>query len=207
MLSMDNISSIVADTFFDEVGIQFENVNWGGCGVFAYYAHIFLARLGIHTKIRVVNMFGDEDDAPSIGEVFERMDAWNEAYTISNFGENGLHFNHVVLELEDGTLMDCMGEYHPDPDSFLYEGDFPAPALRLIIGGYKGWNDHFDRTQIPGMVKAIMNACVSIYSAVYCGEKEMQICQKENSRPNDIRFLTVKRHTLIASATSMTQAA
>lgn len=206
---MENISGAIADTFLDAVGMEFEHVNWGGCGVFAYYAHIFLARIGVNTRIRVVADIDDVDAMPSVEQACR--DAMQSPYYYPDeaiaYNENGLHFDHVVLELDDGTLFDCNGVHSLRDDMTLYDGALPAPLLRALISNWTNWNCFFDRTQIPAMVRAILNACVSINSMVQSRANEIDACENAHHHPSNIRFLSVKRHTLTDSGTSMTRAA
>ena len=141
------------------VACDIENVNRGGCGVFAVILCEELHRQGFtDAKIRAYNYdYLDEADQPNLCEVEKNCD---DPSNMHEWREYGASFVHIVVEF-DGRLWDCNGSVAVENGkrwnkSFvLNDGHVSLDAMRKMADKKEGWNFYFDRNQIPTMKKIV----------------------------------------------------
>lgn len=138
-------------------------INSGGCGFFAYYASIYLTRLGIpHTIVACsVNNISDWEDrvAGFVNEVINNPDRDRDYY--------GLSCSHVMIKIGD-IFLDSEGFYEANRDGSIKEGwlrpvgEYDLKTLKWSIRTTNGWNDRFDRSCVSNIQGAIARAARTI---------------------------------------------
>lgn len=138
---------------------QFENVNRGGCAVFAALVAKRLTKIGVPVVAKVSSYaFANHtaiDDTARLGKELTR----------SNLQESGLAFCHVSLEIpidgtkhyfdsENLTLAIEAGQEEPTCGFVMTHGGL-NPIQISNIARTKNWNYTFSRRQIPNMIKAL----------------------------------------------------
>lgn len=130
-------------------------INWGGCGVFAYLAGKALSKFdNCSVSIRVVCWDYEHEKAlpelvpPTPGDVY----SWRR---------NNVNFNHIVLEVKlkhvKPFLIDSDGLFLEYED--LITGSVPVETIKGVVSTLRGWNDTFNRRQIPE-ISRIIRHCV-----------------------------------------------
>lgn len=155
-MSSDDVISVIAtlNTLGRRINRWYPYINCGGCCVFASIVGEELLKRGIEARIIVGTDMDDEDRAEgsnlndlesSVGPQKER---WND---------NGVFFNHVGVELR---LDDDVYHYDTDginPESqmlkqyLLYDGSISVETAKALADEVEGWNECFDRKQIPSL--------------------------------------------------------
>ena len=149
---MDLLETI--DALCNHIDDSVDKINSGGCAVFAACMGKRLMQYG-EVRIAVGCDDGDTtiDDARD-GVLFNTTGEWNE---------NGVFFNHIVVEFKYEGKM-----YHIDSSGvhkeshFTHLGSFPILDGRLtvaecgeIAGSSEGWNWMFNRAAIPRIQRMV----------------------------------------------------
>lgn len=142
------------------------DINWGGCGVMAGIVGEILELWGIPVEVVTPSEY-DLGVPPK--EARERMLAeyWGENWTADDWDNNGLNRAHLALRFElggklytwdsDGLL--CSNRFfgrrkcgRPSHVAYYPFGDGMTVQECIEISSTPyGWNDRFDRRQIPLM--------------------------------------------------------
>lgn len=129
---------------------QIEDINNGGCGVFAYLMGTALNKFeNCEARVRVVNYWDKPETEINSLVPKDKSDP-------KNWHENGVHFNHIILEVKLNNkvfLIDSEGLYE-DSDRII-KGSIPVHFIKRVVSGPKGWNVWFNRNHIPHMAKLI----------------------------------------------------
>ncbi len=145
----------------NELEDKFYNINLGGCCVIADLIGEHLQNF-TDTKVVVFNGWSGTID---LDEVRKDIEATMGDPNDKNLWDaEGCGFGHVLLEIEsDGTfyLVDSEGVH----DSLSYsefsnrdDGYLTLDEARNMGNQVEGWNDSFDRRQIPQIRETIDNA-------------------------------------------------
>jgi len=133
------------------IGKKIPNINYGGCGVFAYALHAALAKSGIKSAIAIVSRKGN-GVIRSVNEL------------------DGAHFMHMIVRV-DGKYLDSDGVYAGNTLTAVSNSrakygwmadklDVAHPkALTAMNKLADEWNPRFDRTNIR-IVKKMVRAAV-----------------------------------------------
>lgn len=138
-----------------EINKKFENINLGGCGVFAYLLHTMLENKGVESKVVLIN---PHNFKMSFNHLKEQT---NNSFDVNQFMEKVGYLVHLMV-LIDNRYVDSTGVYdclslHPN-SSFSNKtdnGEFPIGSLKNLIDCTNAWNDIFDRAQIPAIEKEL----------------------------------------------------
>jgi len=124
-----------------------EYLNHGGCGVFAYLVGSTLNKFeNCSVKVKVVDFYGNFSGnvEKAIPQDFTNVHNWNA---------KGLDFNHIVLEVKlkycKPFYLDSTGIYE---DKRILEGSIPVDYIKDITQSPTGWNNTFNRRQIPKII-------------------------------------------------------
>lgn len=131
-----------------KIGDEYEYVNRGGCGIFAYMLAEELTRIGIKNEICWLAF-----------ELFD-MEDFNKCSTLYELNNLGIRCVHVLVVV-DGWFIDCEGVFK-SPEAAGWRGydmniisDYKI--LERVVSNGQGWNNCFDRNQIPSMESDIKN--------------------------------------------------
>lgn len=134
------------------------NLNCGGCGVFAALVAKRLNKMGIPAVVRIGDYSADVNPKLLIDTIKS-----NNSFNTKILKRNGIKFDHFIVEITHNRR-----KYHLDSDFFhlanpittnyntqLYEG-FLTPFQAMILAKDKyAWNRAFNRKQIPAMIKKL----------------------------------------------------
>lgn len=137
-----------------------DNINWGGCGVFALeLARAIRKYYGESERYSIHIWSHDEEYLPNVEEVEKEVLASNGGYPswTDAWNDNGVYFNHIRLwygesfwDAVDGPVSfeDAMPYEHT---YHMLDGSISEPALAVLIENPDNWNPDFNRDQIPAM--------------------------------------------------------
>jgi hypothetical protein len=139
-------------------------INSGGCGLFAYYASVYLTRIGIpHKIVACYSMWNDCKDWE------ERIKGFHD-HIVNNKNRPetwyALSCSHVMIQIGNWYL-DCDGLWTKDlngkvKDSFTPKGEYDLATLKWSLRTSSGWNSMFDRDCVPMIRQAIRQAVLSL---------------------------------------------
>ena len=138
---------------------RFELLNDGGCCVFAAMVAAKLEELGIPVKGRVLRSafsWVSSTNAPlnKIHPKKNTLDAWQD---------NGVSFDHVVLQLEKYTYDSGGFDARKRWSHFdMYRGWLNVKDLKELAKS-RGWNSMFDRKLIPELQKIVDNVFAEVH--------------------------------------------
>lgn len=142
------------------------DINYGGCGVMAGIVGEILEMWGIPVEV-VTPSDDDSGVPPKLARERLQAEYWGEHWTAADWDNNGLSRSHLAVRFmlggklhtwdSDGLL--CSNRFFGrlkcgEP---LHEADYPFGAGMTvqecieISSKADGWNDMFDRAQIPLM--------------------------------------------------------
>lgn len=144
-------------TMVQDALIDVENMNAGGCAVFAAFVARRLEKMGIETNIRIGQFY--TKPAPNAVAMARKE---NARYA-PDYSRHDISFGHVIIEFK------WMGEtFHFDSDNLAPAAkttklcDFPihsepiTPKECLLIARRRqGWNWMFNRKQIPFILRTV----------------------------------------------------
>lgn len=140
---------------------QINDLNSGGCAVFAYEVAKKLKEQGIDAVgVVAMSSFSLDDDWPNVSDVRNRL------YDVSDAEEwydNGVIFSHVGVEFElDGMKYhyDSSGVQPVQPwlnrqDWKVLDGRLEIDDLKALADVPSNWNTWFNRNQIPKMQQLV----------------------------------------------------
>jgi len=131
---------------YRKINSEIDNINAGGCGVFAEHLYNTLKRLGLKPKLGVVTN--------SIKGINYRIKVW-EMFGKDRYDLYGYHYGvveHIVVILEDKLLVDSTGVYShikQHRDNYYHDKRLSKKLNLKVLKNWnkKGsfWNDEFDR--------------------------------------------------------------
>lgn len=143
------------NNFARKIHKKFRNINKGGCCVFA--AHV-ARQLQKYYPVRIVT-FGYRTKK-SVDEIRKNVKVNNA----SEWYRNGLDLNHVVIEFTDehGKIWhyDSTGVHKPDGSIYedpMIKGYLTVEEAWEMASTHVGWNDVFNRRDIPEIKEMIHN--------------------------------------------------
>lgn len=148
-MSIRNQVGLIART----VGHAYPFMNLGGCGVFAAALTEELMRRGIAARIRICQY------NPAVTTVDTALKNLNHnVNSIWELGAEGLPIEHAIVEFVDESGMHFYVDTHygivPAREKFgqfyyVAKGEFPLDLMRRLADTAHGWNNTFDRREIP----------------------------------------------------------
>lgn len=134
----------------NKIATRFENINRGGCCVYASLIASHLSSL-VPLRIKVVGeTYNDTIDNIRKLVTMNTPHEWNK---------KGLEFNHVIIEFDFGQ-----NTYHYDTSGVqlasesgwrLIPGSLTCAEATELASHRKGWNTAFDRDNISGINEII----------------------------------------------------
>lgn len=136
-----------------------EDLNCGGCGLFAAAVGKQIEKLGVKVKVRIGHWpFVVKTDAIPRGRK-------NNSKTLDEWNDSGLNIGHAFLEFEhEGE------KYHFDSGGVTKANESNCPTLKsmvpypdslnlrelaLTVRQQDGWNTSFNRKEFPALSKEI----------------------------------------------------
>lgn len=149
-----------------DVELNINNLNRGGCAVFAAHVGYHLKyRAGINNvRLRVGHSWaGDDYIIPAVDEVRTNVHPNANA---ADWSAAGLNFGHVILEFTTGKVKKTTRHYDSDgvtgcsnvTNNFgfsLHPGSMTVEEGLQIASEQEGWNRQFNRDQIPQLISII----------------------------------------------------
>lgn len=140
-----------------DVKLNYPNINCGGCGVYAYLVGKQLEKLDKNIKVEAitnVDIFGDEISP------MDALDYIKDETDIFEWVDNGVSFGHIALciVIDDKSPIvfdtDHIGTGHyrfeqTESIDFEFGNGFTMEQLKPLVESAKGWNESFDRDDIP----------------------------------------------------------
>ena len=153
----------------EEVDFLFDNVNYGGCCVYASIVGKHLKKLGMQVRGKVVGGRFDHQ-VLDVDRIRRRINI--QTPKMIDWSSEGLCFNHVAVSVfyEDKWLIHDTTNTEVEGSDFggriLHKGSLTTHDL-TCLAMETGWNPDFDRAQIPDMTQFIgyeFNRFASEYS-------------------------------------------
>ena len=133
-------------------------INDGGCAVFSCLVSKALSRRRIKHRICVLQ---DLDLFDGIKPKFNKVLKKNKPKSLSEWNHHGIYFCHVITEFTYRGIIyryDMNGIRNKDE---IFEEDkeiigyIPYKDMYNLASKSKGWNDCFDRNDIPDIAKLV----------------------------------------------------
>lgn len=141
-----NLLENLNEIFPTKVGRVFDNINAGGCGIFAFLLARELTNIGVSCEI-----FWLGSGQPSEEDILE-------VETLRQLNEKGMHCDHIFVKC-GGRYIDCKGAHESFEEAGWYNSGQATisnyKSIEHIITRTEGWNTWFDRGQIPKIEKAV----------------------------------------------------
>lgn len=135
------------------------NVNCGGCCVYSAILGEELEKQGYHVLGKVLKPWVSVHNT-NIDEVRAKNN--NRPLNIVEWEVNGVTFNHVFLEIyaESGVVIhhDSTRTTRWKPtfnERDFYPGSMIVEHMKFLGSSSEGWNERFDRKEIPQLTKTI----------------------------------------------------
>ena len=149
----------------DVVSCDVENINRGGCGVFAVALCDELNAHGFtDAKIRIYNYDVPPDVfvVPNLCTVEENLD---DPGNVESWRDVGASFVHIVVEF-NGRLWDSEGSVKVENGArwqrqyVLCDGHISLESMRKMVDNPHGWNPIFSRYDIPRLKELLEYALI-----------------------------------------------
>jgi hypothetical protein len=123
-----------------KVSKDIDSVNNGGCGVFALFTHIELAKVGLASEIIVLDR-GDNSVLNKRVTINKLMN--NEAKGISDYKIRDTSFSHCLIKCED-IIFDSDEVYEPSRLDAYDVGTYTLAEMAIAVA-VGGWNPTYER--------------------------------------------------------------
>ena len=150
----------VLERIADDVADNIENINCGGCAVYAVELAKRLDAIGItNYKIRTYGYSGSEKT--NVSTVERKVFNTNLPKYTEDWGDNGVYFSHVRLEW-NGKVWDAEGATSSRKAGewnycyYRQRGHISRKAIEKLLPLQCNWNSMFNRRQVPKL-KRIMD--------------------------------------------------
>ena len=146
-----------------EVLRRYPYINHGGCCV---YAAMIVEALHKH-KINASGIVASwsAEYLNRSGVTIDKVREGIKKNTHAEWNNNGVNFSHVGVEFEHQGLIRTVKKHYDTAgvrragkeldDMPIYKGRLTLTELKELGGTKHGWNDTFDRTQIPELRKLV----------------------------------------------------
>ena len=151
-----------------EVASRYPNINNGGCCV---YAAMIVQALHKH-KIKATGIVASSS-AVYLNAAGVSIDTIREGLgknTHTEWNKNGVRFSHVGVEFEYRAQIRSVKRHYDTAGVHLagkkldgmplYKGRLSLEELKVLAGTKNGWNDEFNRKDIPAIRKLVKNYLV-----------------------------------------------
>jgi hypothetical protein len=134
-----------------------DDLNCGGCGVFAAIVAKRFNKIGIPAVVRI-GAWNAPSNSNAVKDTYSQYSRPKQ----SHFRSNGVSFDHLIVEIPFGGNiyhMDSICFHSAEPKTRtcsapIYDGNLDV-ATALRIAKTKDWNRCFDRKQIPNLIKSV----------------------------------------------------
>ena len=168
---MQVIDYIQSDIHF--TGLS-DTLNYGGCGIFAYYLSLALKQYGIPYEIRA-EVSGHSEDWQQKKEEVTVAALEGRLLGLNYLPETSLDWEMTENNSYVGHSCKHCAVYIPDVD-YTVDGEgvtegkwgteyYTLEELRVAVATPNGWNPCFDRTYIP-LVEKIINENFAMFADV-----------------------------------------
>lgn len=122
-----------------KVSNNIKSVNNGGCGLFALFTHIELAKVGLASEIVVID---SSDKVVNKRETINKL-MNNEAKGVSDYSIRDTSFSHCLVKCQD-VIFDSDEVIKPSRMDNYDVGTYTLAemAIAITVGG---WNPSYDR--------------------------------------------------------------
>ena len=135
-------------TIMQALNKEVDNINYGGCCVFAESIYPYLVNLGLEPQIKIVEFGGSEIDLTIVRKEL------NGSIILSEWHSKRVEFNHIAIQfiykgntyIIDSTGVKKVADYQYSTQ-FLY-GFITHIEARNFSKDRSGWNTRFNRTDI-----------------------------------------------------------
>ena len=141
-----------------EVIKRYPSINYGGCCVYAAIVATELKKYKIDACGIVASRSAGETDY-SIDQARNNINK----NTVQSWENNGIVLSHIGLEFEVGGKKKHYDTKGVRPasrysgDLTIYKGRFQHAELKQLAAKKSGWNNHFNRRDIPAIRKLVQN--------------------------------------------------
>lgn len=143
-----------------DVSRNVEALNCGGCGVYAWLVAEALHALGIKTEVVATNMgYGDLVDLNEVREAISALQL--NIGSKRHWEQLGAQFAHVGVRIKVGRKYYVADANAVNPGKSrlsnwkVYKGAYTLEEAEAFAKEKRGWNDWFDRSQIPTIRKLV----------------------------------------------------
>lgn len=130
-----------------KIGQKIEDINYGGCGMFAYYLSLELTKRNIKHNILWLGEYDYEmTDEEVMDKFYDVLETTGDSPVLYDFHRLEFDMNHIVIEV-DAHYIDCEGVF---ADTFYFQcgrdlGYISKKQLKSFVKN-GGWNDIYDQT-------------------------------------------------------------
>ena len=158
---LDNINSIV-----QKLDNTIDNINCGGCCVFAESLFPYMTELGLTPKIKLLDHCWN--DNRGLSEIRQNVD---DNLSYSDWCRNGVAFAHIVIEFKyydelyivdsTGVVLACDFDAK---NCTIRDGAFSYEEARSFSEESNGWNPWFSRSDIKKIKKGLNSGFKKAFS-------------------------------------------
>ena len=146
-----------------EVSENVEQLNCGGCGVYAWLVAKALTKLGLKTEVVATNMgWFKKPDEIDLNALRAQLAEGNMSLKTKRHWEMlGAEFAHVGVRLKVGKKYYVADANAVNPGKTrlasykVYKGAYTLEEAEAFAKEARGWNSWFDRKQIPTIRKLV----------------------------------------------------
>lgn len=132
---------------------KFPSINWGGCGVFANLLTTELDKLGV--KYKIIWIGNNPNDKKQIKKIFKEK---GDKVILWDFNEIGIGVAHFMVKI-GRKFVDASGVYKSLNDTewwnYRLRCEVTKENLNSVSVSHLGWNNMFDRKQIPRVEREV----------------------------------------------------
>ena len=138
-----------------KISKKYPTINYGGCGAFALYVSDELNKRNIkHDIAWIGNTFGNSSMKKEIREIFKS----NSYVNLVEFNRNGIYLSHAMIKIKN-NFVDAEGVFNGfNNTNWTYRevlATIKTDELRMLVNDEQGWNDEFNRKNMPKLKKDI----------------------------------------------------
>ena len=138
-----------------KISKKYPTINYGGCGAFALYVSDELNKRNIKHDIAWIGSAWDiRETKREIRKIFKS----NSYVNLRDFNDNGIYLSHAMIKIKN-NFIDAEGVFNGFENAGwnLREviATIKTDELRMLVNDEEGWNDSFNRKNMPKIKKDI----------------------------------------------------